>query len=125
MIVRTITSFALLVLLAVLLHLLLGWEWTAMAGLAAGGWVPRRGWLAGAFVVAVDYLALVLYSLAMSRPAVVAMTETMGALLGNLPSLAVVALTVLMGALIGALSGAAGTQLRRIALLTRKPTPTT
>lgn len=109
-----------LVVLAALLHLTLGWEWTAAAGLAAGYVLPR-GWLAGAVVVSLDYLVFTIFSFARDAAAVHRMTETMGGFLGNMPSSVVVALTLLIGTLIGASSGAAGTQMRRMVDLRRTP----
>lgn len=117
---KTTQRFILLLLLAGSLHLTLGWEWTAASGLAAGCWIPCRGWLVGGGVVGLDYLFFVVFSFAGDPRAVQAMTETMGGFLGNMPSFAVVALTVVIGILIGATSGAAGTQLRSLIDLRRK-----
>lgn len=99
---------------AVLLHLLLGWEWTILAGVGAGMWFEGRGWIFGALAVGLDWLALVVFSFSVDSRAVGVMTYTMGRILGNLPSPVIVAITLLIGMLIGGLGGAAGTQLRRI-----------
>lgn len=121
---KTFHRFLVVAALAGFLHLVLGWEWTAAAGFVAGSWMPHRAWLFGAAVVGLDYLVFVLFSVLNNASAVGAMAETMGGLLGNMPSFIVVALTVLIGALIGALSAAAGSQLRRVADRRRGPAQT-
>lgn len=117
-----ILRFALLVLLAVLLHVLLGWEWTVLAGIVAGLAVPRRGWLTGLLVVGSDWLILILFNFVMDARATTAMTTAVGTILGNLPSAAVVALTLLIGCMLGLLGGGAGAQLRYLTgSVRRKP----
>lgn len=116
---RSVPLFAALLCLAVLLHLILGWEWTLGAGLAAGYAFERRGWLYGALVVGCDWLALLVYNYLVDARAIGVMTDTLGGMLGNMPSFAVVAMTVLIGLLLGLIGGAAGTQLRR--LIGRQP----
>ena len=106
------------VLLALVLHLTLGWAWTPLAGLLAG-W-HMRGWIFGALVVGVDYGLLVAFSFAVDPRAVGTMTDTMGGFLGNMPSGAVVALTVLIGVVLGGLSGAAGAQGARLVKARRR-----
>lgn len=108
-------------LLALALHLVLGWWWTAVAALIGGYWIGRRGWMLGAAAVGFDYLALVLYSYAADPRAFGVMTDTMGALVGNLPGAAIVAVTLAIGAATGALAGAAGSRLRRVVEL--RPAP--
>lgn len=109
---HTTLRVAVVAVLALALHLLLGWRWTILAGIVGGAWVDRRGWLVGALGVGLDWAVLVLYNYATARAATQVMTETMGRLLGNMPSLVVVAATVLIGGLIGVLGGAIGTALR-------------
>lgn len=106
--------FATLLLLTVLLHVLLGWEWTILAGVAAGYVYDRRGWLLGALIVAADWLLLVLFNVLVDARAIGAMTAAVGSILGNMPSFAVVAMTLCIGFLLGLLGGAAGTQLRHL-----------
>src|SRR5690606_15602483 len=105
--------FAILVLLAVLLHVILSWEWTWAAGLVAGLTVPRRGWLLGLLVVGSDWLLLILFNDAPDARVMSAMTSAMGDVLGNLPSAVIVATTLLFGCILGFLGGATGAQLRR------------
>lgn len=104
-------------LLALVLHLTLGWAWTLLAGAAGGFWAVRGGVWVGAAGAALAWAGLVLYNFWVDARAVGAMTRTMGELLGNLPGLAVVGLTLLVGALLGALGGFLGAHL---ALLVRQ-----
>ena len=99
------------ILLAFLLHVLLGWAWTILAGLAGGLWIGRRGWLVGGIGVGLSWLGLVLYNIAVAAGPVGRMAETFGGILGNLPGPLIVALTVLIGGLLGAVGGALGTQI--------------
>lgn len=101
-------------LLALLLHVVLGWAWTITAGLAAGLWIGRGGWHLGAASVGIEWLVLVLYNYLIAPRAVHLMSENIGSLLGNLPFFVIVALTPVIGALLGLLGGAAGTQLARL-----------
>lgn len=116
---RSILLFAALLCLALLVHLLLGWPWTIAAGVAAGFVYERQGWLYGALVVGVDWLVLVLYNYLVDARAVGVMTDTMGAIMGNMPSFAIVAITILIGLLLGLVGGAAGSQLRTLLAPTR------
>lgn len=101
-------------LLALVLHILLGWAWTIGAGVAAGLWIGRGGWHLGAASVGMEWLVIVGYDFIVAPRAVHLMTANLGSLLGNLPFFVVVALTLLIGALLGMVGGAAGTQLARI-----------
>lgn len=109
---RTTLHVAVTAILALALHLVLGWRWTILAGIAGGAWTDRRGWLVGALGVGIEWTALVLYNFATAGAATQVMSETMGSLLGNMPSFVIVAATVLIGAVIGVLGGALGTALR-------------
>ena len=108
------------VLLSLLLHMGLGWEWTLLAGMAAGLWFSVRSWLMGAAAVGCEWLLVVLYNYAVDSRAVGLMTEAMGAILGNLPGFTIVAITLAIGLLLGGLGGAIGAQVRRL-VSTRRP----
>ena len=94
--------------LSLLLHLMLGWAWTAGAGIAGGAWAGRRGWLVGLAGVALGWGALIAWNLGVAPGPV----GTMAAIFGNLPGGAIVALPLVIGALLGALGGFVGSQLR-------------
>lgn len=109
--------------LALVLHLALGWAWTVVAGFAGGFWAAQRtsggrllsgwGWLVGALGVGIEWTVLVLYNFVVAGGATGRMMHTVGGLLGNLPGFAVVLLTVLVGAVLGAVGGLAGVQATR------------
>ena len=102
------------ILLALAVHLTLGWAWTLAAGIAGGAWARQRGWLVGLVGVAAAWAALVAYNFAIAPDATVRMARTVGGLLGNLPGFVTVLATVLVGALIGAVGGFVGQQLRAL-----------
>lgn len=109
---RTTLHVVLTALLALVLHLALGWTWTIVAGIVGGAWAVQRGWVVGALGVGLDWAVLVLYNYATARAATQGMADTVGELLGNMPAPVVVAATVLTGTLIGGVGGALGTALR-------------
>ena len=96
---------------ALVLHLLLGWTWTILAGVVAGVWLGRRGWLVGGIGVGLSWLGLVGHNFAVAAEPVGRMVDTLGGILGNLPGFVVVAVTVLIGVLLGLVGGGLGTQL--------------
>lgn len=102
------------VFLSLLLHLLLGWEWTIFAGVAAGLWFAKSGWMIGGAAVGVEWLLVVVYSYLVDTRAVGVMTETLGGIMGNLPGWAVVGFTLLIGLVLGVLGGAVGSQIRKL-----------
>ncbi len=97
-------------IVALALHLTLGWAWTLLAGIAGGAWSGRGGWRTGAAGVALAWAALVGYNLIVATGPVWQMLYTMGELLGGLPGAAVVLLTVLLGGVLGVLGGLIGSQ---------------
>ena len=101
---------AVTLVLAFVLHLLLGWAWTLVAGMVGGAWAVRRGWLVGALGVGLDWLAWLLYDYLTAQAATAEMVRVVGGALGNLPGGAVVGLTLLLGLVIGGLGGFIGTQ---------------
>ena len=107
---KTAFTFA----LAFALHLLLGWGWTLVAGIAGGFWAVRRGWLVGLLGVGLDWLAWLLYDYAVARAATSELVRILGGVLGNLPGGAVVGVTLLIGLVLGALGGFTGTQAARL-----------
>lgn len=108
-------------IIALILHLTLGWAWTSLAGVVGGFWAGRRGWLVGAAGVALDWAVLVAYNFVVAAGPVQRMTSTVGGLLGNLPGVTIVLLTVLVGAVLGALGGLVGAQARRLLFRTTAP----
>jgi hypothetical protein len=99
---------------SIVIHLTLGWAWTALAAVAVGLVMPRWGWLAGALVVALGWGALIAYSFVVAPRETIAMLEIFASLVGNLPGVATVALSLLIAGTIGALGGLLGSLLVRL-----------
>lgn len=100
--------------MSVVLHLALGWEWTALAAVAVGLAAGKRGWLYGAAAVVLGWGALVTYSFVIAPHATATFARTFGEILGNLPAAGTVALTLLIAGLIGALGGSLGSLLLQL-----------
>lgn len=100
------------IILALLLHLLLGWQWTLAAGIVGGYWAGRRGWMVGLLGVGLSWLALIVYNFIAAGPAVREMTDVLGEILGGMPGFVVLALTWVIGLLLGTVGGLIGTQAR-------------
>ena len=101
-------------ILALAIHLILGWAWTILAGIAVGAWAVQRGWLLGGGGVGLSWLVLILYNMIIAPGPVGRMTETFGGILGNLPGFSIIAITLLIGVLLGTVGGGLGTQIRRL-----------
>ncbi|WP_456426082.1 hypothetical protein [Rhodocaloribacter sp.] len=101
--------------LAVVLHLILGWPWTILAGVAAGVWKGRGGWRTGALGVGLGWLFFVGYDYLVAAGTVSEMTRVMGEFMGNLPGFVVVVVTLVIGLVLGALGGAVGARAAALA----------
>ena len=99
---------------AFLLHWLLGWLWTILAGFLMGIWVGRRGWLLGGLAVGASWSVLIAYSLAVDPAAAGRMFDIMGSIFGGLPAFAVPVSTLLIGVLLGVTGGLFGTGIRNL-----------
>ena len=100
--------------LSIVLHLTLGWAWTAGAGMVAGFWVMRRGALVGALAVGMGWAALVAWNFAAAPQQVAEMSRVVGSLMGGLPPIAATLATIVLGMLLGGSGGAVGAQAARI-----------
>ncbi len=97
--------------IAIFLHMILGWEYTLIAGILCGLMMEFNGWMWGAISVATGWGVLVLINYFAAPEPLVRMLDITGQILGNLPGAVVVVLTLLIGACIGFLGGVIGTQL--------------
>ncbi len=105
---KTIGKLIVVLALSLVLHLLLGWMWTAVAGIVAGLWTRRYGWLIGSVGVALGWAVLVAYSFYVAPYPTSEMARIFGAIVGNLPAAVTVAATIVIGGVIGGLGGATG-----------------
>jgi hypothetical protein len=101
-------------LLALALHVAVGWAWTALAGVVSGWWALKRGWLAGASAVGLAWGALVCWNYAVAPQEVSTMWRTLGQFAAGAPAWLVPILTVLAGVLIGAAGGWFGAEVARL-----------
>lgn len=100
--------------ISILLHVVLGWEWTVLAGALCGWLVAGRGWLWGLVSIAAGWGLIVLYDYFTAPASTGRMLEATGQIFGNLPGWVVVVLTILIGGVIGMLGGLAGSQFRQL-----------
>lgn len=98
------------IVLALLLHVLLGWAWTMGAGVVAGLWQGPGGWRTGGLGVGLSWFLLIAYSLIVAPGPVGRMAETLGGILGGLPGFTIFIVTLLIGVLLGTVGGGLGTQ---------------
>jgi hypothetical protein len=111
-----VVTLLLTALLSVAAPLMLGWEWTVLAGIVGGLVSQRRsGWLVGGGGAALGWAALVVYTAAVAPASLRVLADTLSSLAGNIPGAALVGLTVLLGGLLGALGGGIGSVLRSLA----------
>lgn len=102
-------------LVALVVHVLLGWPWSILGGAVAGFASSRTGWIVGAAAVGFSWALLILYNFAVAPPEMARFLRITGGLLGNMSGSMVVGVTVLMGVLIGLLGGAIGGLIRSLA----------
>ncbi len=101
------------IILSILLHVFVGWEWTVLAGVLCGWLMTRQGWLGGAVSVAAGWGIFVLYDYISAPAQIGRMLEATGQIFGNLPGPVVVVLTIFIGGLLGLLGGLVGSRLRQ------------
>ena len=97
--------------ISVFLHMVLGWQWTLLAGLLCGVLMPGKGWLWGFVSVALGWGILVLIDYFAAPDPFGRMIDVTGQILGNMPGAMVVVVTLLIGGILGLLGGLIGQQL--------------
>jgi hypothetical protein len=118
------TLFAVALVLALLLHIFLGWEWTLLAGFVYGIRSKRLAWPGAGAVGLLSWGILLLYSYIVAPEPMGRMVETVGALLGGIPYWAVTILTLVLGFLLGVLGGLLGSLLAKLIIgFRKKPQP--
>lgn len=101
-------------LVALVAHLLCGWQWTILAGIFGGLWKGRGGWWIGGAGVGLSWGILVMVSFLAAPDPALRMIGVVAGILGGLPASFTVIITVLFGVLIGTAGGGLGTQLRLV-----------
>jgi hypothetical protein len=102
----------LITILALILHLILGWQWVVVAGIAGGYWQGKGGWRVGLVSITLAWLLLIIWNYLVTSVSIKQMFETMSAIMGGLPSFGFPMLTLVWAALLGVVSGAIGSQIR-------------
>ena len=101
-------------IIALTLHVVAGWPWSALGGAAAGWLTPNGGWWRGAIAVGSAWAALIAYNLVAAFEPVMEMHRVVGSIAGGLPSWTIPLASVLVGSVIGAAGGFFGSSLRRL-----------
>lgn len=109
-------------IVALALHVVLGWPWSILGGLAAGWLEPRGGWWRGALAVGSAWLILIGYNVLAAAGPVREMHRVVASVAGNLPAWTIPVLSVFVGLSLGAAGGLVGTSLRRVAARGNKET---
>ncbi len=107
-----IQKIVLISALAVLLHRILGWEFTLLAGMVAGLW--ERGWLPGMVGVGSSWAGWHLYHWVRAPEGYARLLDTLGVLAGGVPPLVVVAVSVSVGIALGGLGAVLGSAIVQI-----------
>ena len=107
------TKHALIIglLVALLCHLALGWQYSAIGAIVAGFIAPEKGIRVGALSLGFGWALLIIFNFVVATPETIEMTRIMAALLGGLPSFVIVLLTLLIGLLLGTIGGWVGSAL--------------
>lgn len=103
------------VLVALALHLSVGWVLSPLGAVLAA-WLRNRGTglLLGAMVLVASWGAVIVYSFAVAPAETAEMTRVVSGIIGLGPGIMTVLLTVLVAALLGAAGGGVGGALRRV-----------
>lgn len=100
---------------ALALHLILGWPWSILGGVFAGLTAVRTGWLLGAAAVGLSWALIVLYNFTVAAPETARFLSVTGGLFGNMSATMVVVVTILIGVVLGLLGGTIGALARMLA----------
>ncbi|MFC2085840.1 hypothetical protein ACFLRO_01365 [Bacteroidota bacterium] len=109
--------------LALALHVLLGWQWSIIGGVAAGLGTKRFGWAAGMISVSIAWLVLVAYNFSVAPAEMARFVAITSRLFGNLPGPLLVVMTISLGGLLGLLGGIIGGLIRSLVLSLRGRAP--
>ena len=96
------------VILALTLHLTLGWAWTLIAGLAVGAALREGGWWAGGLMGTISWGLLIAWSFWEAPAETARMTGTIGELLADISGVLLVGAVLGIGFVLGAVGALAG-----------------
>ena len=91
--------------IALVLHLVFGWQYAVIGAIIAGALLKERPVLAGMITLISCWGGLVVYSFSVASEETMRMVVIMSAIIGDLPPFATVALTVGIAAILGATGG--------------------
>ena len=98
---------------ALLLHLILGWQFAVIGAVVAGALFNEKPIWAGVLTMVVCWGGLVIYNFTVATEETMKMVGIMAALIGDIPPFMTVGLTVLIAAILGAAGGWLGAALFR------------
>ncbi len=96
------------IFLAILLHVVFGWQWSIVAGAVVGWWIIRKGWLFGALTVGCAWSILVAYNYVVAPESFGRLTSTLSGFVPGAPAWSIPVATILIGTLLGAVGGFLG-----------------
>jgi hypothetical protein len=102
-------------------HVLLGWRWDLLGGIAAGWLWIRGGWWRGAVIVGLVWLGLVVYSILVAEGPALELHHILAGMAGDIPTWSIPVVVVVIGLLIGATGGLIGSRLRGLVKSKRLP----
>lgn len=100
------------VIVALALHVMLGWMWSVAGSLVAGFMVSKRSAWSGALTLIVSWALLIGWNMAVAPAENLNMMETMAELLGGMPGFVIPFATLLIAAVLGLAAGALGGALK-------------
>ena len=101
-------------IVAIAVHVILGWPFSVAGGAVAGYLAVDKGWLWGGLAVGFSWSLLVAYNFVVANGPVSRMIDVMAQILGNMPEAMFVVLTILIGCALGVCGGLVGAQTARI-----------
>ncbi|HAY37584.1 MAG TPA: hypothetical protein DCY57_11560 [Bacteroidetes bacterium] len=101
-------NFIISVLVALIAHYFLGWQYSIIGAFLAGYFSHKSPVRSGALTLLVSWGALIAYNYVVAASEVMAMTAVVAAIVGEAPAFLPVAITLFISVLMGAVGGWAG-----------------
>jgi len=96
---------------ALLLHVLLGWAWSALASVGGGYFSGKRGWIVGGGGLFASWAAITCFRVVQAPAQVSEMARVVAGLAGDLPAFITYLLTLFIGILLGIAGGFLGSSI--------------